>query len=51
MRTVLDTVDEMRNDFIAKQNEKAEKDKESKDHFRKVEDSSIRDSDVGSKIR
>ena len=26
MRTVLDTVDEMRNDFIAKQNEKVEKD-------------------------
>jgi integrase len=37
MRTVLDTVDEMRNDFIAKQNEKVEKDKEIKDHFRKVE--------------
>ncbi|HEX6645733.1 MAG TPA: site-specific integrase [Nitrososphaeraceae archaeon] len=37
MRTVLDTVDEMRNDFIAKQNEKVEKDIEIKDHFRKVE--------------
>jgi hypothetical protein len=37
MRTVLDTVDEMRNDFIAKQNEKVEKDKEINDHFRKVE--------------
>ena len=34
MRTVLDTVDEMRNDFMAKQNEKYI---EIKDHFRKME--------------
>jgi hypothetical protein len=37
MRTVLDTVDIMKNDFIAKQNEKVEKDKEIKDHFKKIE--------------
>jgi integrase len=37
MRTVLDTVDEMRNDFITKQNEKVEKDKKIDNDFRKIE--------------
>jgi integrase len=37
MRTVLDTVDEMRNDFVAKQNEKVEKDKKIDNDFRKIE--------------
>ena len=37
MRTVLDTVDEMRNDFITKQNEKVEKDKKIDNDFRKLE--------------
>jgi integrase len=38
MRTVLDTVNEMRNDFVTKQNEKVEKDKEIKDDLRKIND-------------
>ena len=37
MKTVLDTVDEMKNDFIAKQNEKVEKDKKIDNDFRKIE--------------
>jgi hypothetical protein len=38
MRTVLDTVNEMRNDFVAKQNEKIKKDKEINDDLRKIND-------------
>src|SRR5215208_6110503 len=37
MRTVLDKINIMKNDFVANQNEKMEKDKEIKDDFRKVE--------------
>jgi|SRR5215207_5905042 len=39
MRTVLDKINIMKNDFVANQNEKMEKDKEIKDDFRIIKDS------------